>query len=98
MTQPDITNGTYSKQHSSNKKMTCKGICIYHKGSGRYATGNKRCQICDLFVQWDGLFCPCCGRKLRIGPRSFKFKAKLRKQKAIEEPKSKKNIILSIES
>jgi hypothetical protein len=61
--------------------MTCKGICIRHKASGRYIYGNKRCQICDLFVQWDGIFCPCCGRRLRIGPRSFKFKAKLRKQK-----------------
>ena len=67
--------------------MTCKGICTDHKGSGRYATGHKRCQICDLFIQWDGVFCPCCGRRLRIGPRSFKFKAKLRKQRKIQESK-----------
>jgi hypothetical protein len=64
----------------------------------RYATGNKRCQICDLFIKWDGFYCPCCGRKLRIGPRCFKFKARLKKQKAIEEAKSKRNIILSIQS
>jgi hypothetical protein len=90
MMQVDITNSTYSKQHSSsNKKMTCKGICIHHKASGRYATENKR-QIGDLFVQCDGLYCPCCERKLKIGPRSLRFKAKLRKQKAIEEPKNKK--------
>ena len=72
--------------------MVCKGICIRHKASGpissgRYSPGQKRCQICDLFIKWDGIFCPCCGRRLRIGPRSFKFKAKLRKQKRIEEAK-----------
>jgi hypothetical protein len=69
--------------------MTCKGICTRHKASGRYATGNKRCQICELFIQWDGLFCPCCGSRLRIGPRNIKFKAKLRKQKDIEDKKVK---------
>jgi hypothetical protein len=76
--------------------MTCKGICIHHKASGRYATGHKRCQICDLFIQWDGVFCPCCGSRLRIGPRCFKFKAKLRKQKEIEEAKNKKSIIHTV--
>jgi hypothetical protein len=65
--------------------MSCKGICIHHKASGRYATGSKRCQQCNLFIKWDGLWCPCCGYKLRIGPRHFKFKAKLREQKRIEE-------------
>ena len=78
--------------------MTCKGICISHKASGRYATGNKRCQVCVLFIKWDGLFCPCCGYRLRIGPRNMKFKAKLRiKQKReIQEINNKKNIVLSV--
>jgi uncharacterized Zn finger protein (UPF0148 family) len=72
--------------------MTCKGICTDHKGSGRYATGHKRCQICDLFMQWDGVFCPCCGSRLRIGPRNIEDKAKLRKQRKIQE--SKKDYII----
>src|SRR5919197_3950686 len=67
--------------------MTCKGICIRHKALGRYTTGHKRCQVCELFVQWDGLFCPCCGYRLRTRPRSMKFKIKLRKQKVIQEAK-----------
>jgi hypothetical protein len=29
----------------------------------------------------------CCGNKLRTGPRHFKYKAKLREQKRIEEAK-----------
>jgi rRNA maturation endonuclease Nob1 len=69
--------------------MTCKGICIRHKASGRYAAGHKRCQVCELFIQWEGLFCPCCGSRLRIGPRNIKFKTKLRKQKDIEAKKVK---------
>jgi hypothetical protein len=64
-------------------KMTCKGICVRHKaqkpvGSGRYASGQKRCQICEIFMKWDGLWCPCCGYRLRTKPRNLKYKAKLR--------------------
>jgi hypothetical protein len=65
--------------------MTCKGICIHHRASSRYATGQKRCQVCELFIKWDGLFCPCCGYKLRTRPRNFKLKAKSREQEGIEE-------------
>jgi rRNA maturation endonuclease Nob1 len=65
--------------------MTCRGICIRPKASSRYATGHKRCQTCDMFIKWDGVFCPCCGSRLRIGPRNIKSNAKLRKQKRIEE-------------
>jgi hypothetical protein len=73
--------------------MTCKGICIRHKaqkpvGAGRYSTGQKRCQICELFLRWDGLWCPCCGYRLRTRPRNLKYKAKLRARKQIDEYRS----------
>ncbi|HZA99728.1 MAG TPA: hypothetical protein VE308_01765, partial [Nitrososphaera sp.] len=45
---------------------------------GRYASGQKRCQICEIFIKWDGLWCPCCGYRLRTKPRNLKYKAKLR--------------------
>ena len=69
--------------------LTCKGICIRHKaqkpvGSGRYASGQKRCQICEIFIKWDGLWCPCCGYRLRTKPRNLKYKAKLRAKVEIE--------------
>jgi len=69
--------------------MSCKGICIRHKESGpisygRYANGQKRCQICEIFIKWDGVWCPCCGCRLRNGPRCFKLKSKLREQQVIE--------------
>ena len=63
--------------------MTCKGVCIrpraQRSGSfGRYAAGQKRCQVCALFMKWDGLWCPCCGCRVRTKPRNSKFKQKLK--------------------
>ncbi len=64
--------------------MTCKGICLKHKaqkdgsGSRRYVNGQKRCQICEIFIRWEGLWCPCCGYRLRTKPRNPKLKAILR--------------------
>jgi hypothetical protein len=59
--------------------MVCKGICQQHKalrpanGSGggrRYSAGQKRCTICELFIKWNGLWCPCCGCRLRTKPKN----------------------------
>jgi len=63
--------------------MTCKGICPRYKaqkpvGTGRYASGQRRCQICEIFIKREGLWCPCCGYRLRTKPRNLKYKAKLR--------------------
>jgi hypothetical protein len=83
------------KLHTKNReKMPCKGICIRYKTPGRYATGNKRCHQCNLFIKWDGLLCPCCRYKLRTRPRHSKFKAKLREQKLIQEAKKGKLVYL----
>ncbi len=62
-------------------KLTCKGICHRYKGpkpygTGRYALGQKRCNSCDIFVEWNGVFCPCCGMKLRVTPRKRELKEK----------------------
>jgi hypothetical protein len=70
--------------------MTCKGVCVRHKaqkprGTGRYSIGQKRCQICELYLKWDGFWCPCCGYRLRTRPRNLKYKARLRTGNDIEE-------------
>jgi hypothetical protein len=44
--------------------------------------------VCELFIIWDGLWCPCCGYRLRTRPRNLKFKAKLRATKQIDEYRS----------
>jgi hypothetical protein len=57
--------------------MVCKGICECLKAgkpsdptTGRYLSGQKRCQTCMLFLRWDALNCPCCGSRLRTRPRN----------------------------
>jgi len=66
----------------------CRGECLKHKATGsfiggRYKFGQRRCQVCDLFIVWDGLWCPCCGYKLRSKPRNKKYKQKLRDSKKL---------------
>ena len=36
----------------------CKGRCLRHKaikpiGRGRYAIGQKQCQVCCIFIKWE---------------------------------------------
>ncbi|HKU49101.1 MAG TPA: hypothetical protein VJP79_04045, partial [Nitrososphaera sp.] len=65
-------------------------------GSGRYASGQKRCQICEIFIKWDGLWCPCCGYRLRTKPRNLKYKAKLRARTKKQEFKDAKPITVRV--
>lgn len=63
--------------------MTCKGICDSRYGSrgqyrggspGLYAKGYKRCSVCCVSLLWDGLYCPCCGYRLRRFSRARKYR------------------------
>ncbi|WP_316505920.1 hypothetical protein [Nitrosopumilus sp.] len=62
-------------------EINCGGICHRYKAKkihnvGRYISGQKRCNLCGIFIYWEGLFCPCCGYRLRMGPRNGKYKEK----------------------
>ena len=59
--------------------MVCRGICSLHKAmrpstGKRYLIGQKRCQVCQIFINWPGFFCPCCGYRLRNKPRNKKYR------------------------
>ena len=43
---------------------------------GRYANGQKRCNVCDEYIIWDGNFCPCCGGRLRLRTRNSTYRDK----------------------
>lgn len=54
---------------------SCKGICERYKANTvlnglRYKLGQKRCSYCEIFIEWKGFRCPCCGTILRLGTRS----------------------------
>ncbi len=56
--------------------MACKGICVKYKAtksssySSHYQLDHKRCSRCEIFLEWDGNFCPCCGIILRTRPKN----------------------------
>jgi hypothetical protein len=62
--------------------LSCDDRCTRHKAqiplrSNRYSTGQKHCQVCETFIEWDGIFCPCCGHKLRTRRRNRECKIEL---------------------
>ena len=69
--------------------MHCNSLCKQYKAEnsgqgGRYEQGQKRCPNCELFIKWEGLWCPCCGRLLRTKPRARKLKQRLALKRALE--------------
>jgi len=62
---------------------SCVGICKQYLAKkpfagGRYEYGQKRCQMCLKFILWEGLWCPCCGYRLRTKTRIGRLKEKFR--------------------
>lgn len=55
----------------------CRNVCERHRAKkcrrgSYYAEGFKRCTVCDLFLSWRGVECPCCSSVLRTSPRNLK--------------------------
>jgi len=62
--------------------MACREICSKYKAKkeicvSRYQSGQKRCSVCAIFLNWDGSNCPCCGMVLRTGPRGTQDRQRL---------------------
>ncbi|AJW69920.1 hypothetical protein [Nitrosopumilus adriaticus] len=71
-----------------NNKMTnvCKGVCIKYKAVGykgkhRYNIGQKRCPVCEEFLKYLGIRCPCCSVKLRTTPRGNKARKEIQSER-----------------
>ena len=80
------------------EKRICNGICKKYTvkkpvGVGRYASGQARCQICDVWLDHNGCItknrkqaventigwiCKCCNYKVRQKPRNLYYKEKMR--------------------
>ncbi len=54
----------------------CNNICKQYtvnrdnKNPRKYTAGQKRCHQCEIFIDWSGIYCPCCNNKLRTKPRT----------------------------
>jgi len=60
---------------------TCKGICDMYKSVGtamqfKYQEGQKRCSFCGIFIECEGVRCPCCHMVLRTNARNRNSKIK----------------------
>lgn len=72
--------------------LECIGLCKtkykFPRQGGNsqlYLKGAKRCQNCEgKYVQWEGIFCPCCGGRLRLKPRKSKLKEKVLQANSIK--------------
>src|SRR5215210_3891606 len=76
--------------------MACKDICIRYRAprprpisTGRYFSGQKRCQVCNIFIIWDELYCPCCGFRLRAKPHNSMSKQKLARMRTKHQQEMK---------
>ena len=52
----------------------CRGKCVKYRAIQRtsksfYQQGSKRCSCCMVYLNWNGIRCPCCNAILRIHPK-----------------------------
>ena len=75
------------KKHIGKKYVTnCKGICKNYKvvkeknSFSYYLNGFKRCNECEIFIDWNSYKCPCCNNILRIKPHNTTCKTRILKE------------------
>jgi hypothetical protein len=61
---------------------TCNGVCSKYistrtKDRLNYGYNRKRCSICEIFITWEGIRCPCCSTRLRNKPKNRLAKQRL---------------------
>lgn len=59
-----IQNFKLGVQYNSVMKNVCKGFCQFYKSKTTYIGGAVRCRSCYEFIDWEGLWCPCCGCRI----------------------------------
>lgn len=70
---------------TTSQNLSCKGTCKFWEAEKpRYAKGVPRCNICEIFLKWEGLFCPCCGYRVRLGPKNKKTREVWKRRLQIE--------------
>lgn len=65
----------------------CKGLCKNFKSNKRYGESSKRCSPCGIFLNIDNSIknCPCCGSKLRLRTRQYRYTIRYNQRKKVEQ-------------
>lgn len=73
------------------KKMSnCRNFCHFMKSEKqRYVEGNKRCNMCGIFIKTDKVRCECCGNVLSVKSRTVPYNRKYRMKLKMIEVKTK---------
>jgi len=76
---------------TSGRSEACKGFCIEYKNKVQPTNGNYykkwndcRCSICMIYLKWDGIYCPCCGYRVRRRPRGSEAVMKVQNQRGVK--------------
>ena len=68
--------------------LSCKGTCFHDFTTKKVCRGEKgdfkRCTICELYIEWKGLYCPCCGVRLKHSPSNNKARKAYRERQSIK--------------
>ena len=73
--------------------MTCRNLCerLYSKiivGKSKYQEGRNivdDVRFISCMILYDGLFCPCCGMRLRLSPVNKRDRNRLREIHGLEQ-------------
>ncbi|MEW6042834.1 MAG: hypothetical protein AB1608_01045 [Thermoproteota archaeon] len=69
--------------------LSCKGHCKtkYRKSLGQTSlkyNGQKRCGVCDIYLVWDDVKCPCCNSILHVRPRHSRAKKRYYENEGVQ--------------
>ena len=75
-------NSDLQENQRRTKIMTCDEICKRYKAirgtrDSHYELGYKYCEGCEILIEWDGLWCPCCGFRIRSKRKTSKNRVKM---------------------
>ena len=67
--------------------LSCKGQCQLKYTTKKTIAnakenGYKRCSKCLVFIKYEGVYCPCCGVRLKTSPRNNKSRKVYQELKA----------------
>ena len=68
--------------------LSCKGVCTRDFTTKKVCRGDKgdfkRCSRCEVYIEWLGTYCPCCGVRLKHSPRNNIARKNYREQQSIK--------------